>query len=174
MNSSSKKVLPQPLSQEAFQPFGDVIEANDKVKNFPINDGFSQRYHDLAKLDLLANQGKVLLNIFRSTPVPTPIVIEKMERHPLSSQAFMPLGTEPYLVVVAAAGDFNEEAIQVFLASSDQGVNYHAGTWHHFSLALNHVSDFLVIDRGADATAADDGNCDEIILKTPLTIELAP
>jgi len=167
MQQVINRVKPVALSQEAFAAYGDVIQVSDKVKNFPINDGFSQRYHDLAKIDLLANQGKVLVNIFRSNPLALPIKIEKMERHPLSSQAFMPLGSEPYLVVVCAAGDFNEQAISVFLASCDQGVNYHAGTWHHFSLALNQESDFLVIDRGGTGH-----NCDEVTLDNPFLIEL--
>ncbi len=167
MQQAIKRVKPKPLTQEAFAIYGDLIQVSDKAKNFPINDGFSQRYHDLAKIDLLANQGKVLVNIFRSTPLALPIKIEKMERHPLSSQAFMPLGNQPYLVVVAPAGDFDEDTIQVFLASSDQGVNYHAGTWHHFSLALHQTSDFLVIDRGGEGD-----NCDEMKLEQPFLIEL--
>ncbi|MDQ7048428.1 MAG: ureidoglycolate lyase [Enterobacterales bacterium] len=167
MKQDIKTVKPKILTQEAFTIYGDVIQVSDKAKVFAINDGFSQRYHDLAKIDLLANQGKVLVNIFRSTPLALPMTIKKMERHPLSSQAFMPLGNEPYLVVVAPAGDFNEDAIEVFLASSDQGVNYHAGTWHHFSLALNQTSDFLVIDRGGEGD-----NCDLEKLHQPFLIEL--
>ena len=155
------------LTKEDFAPYGDVIEVNNQSEYFRINDDFTQRYNDLADINVNAEDGKTLVSIFRSTPLPLPITIKKMERHPLSSQCFMPIGTEPYLVAVAPAGKFDENPIQVFVASANQGVNYHAGTWHHFSLALNQVSDFLVIDRGGRGS-----NCDEIDLKIPIEIEL--
>jgi len=103
--------------------------------------------------------GKPSVNIFRSAPLPLPITIRMMERHPKSSQAFYPLGDEPYLVVVAPPGQLDPAKIEVFVASASQGVNYHRGTWHHYSLATGGVSDFLVIDR-----IADDENCDEQVL----------
>ncbi|MCW8832610.1 MAG: ureidoglycolate lyase, partial [Colwellia sp.] len=130
-----------------------------------INEGFTQRYHDLAKVDVNDNNGRVLVNIFRATPLVQPIVINMMERHPLGSQAFMPLGQNPYLIVVAPAGAFNPDNIEVFIANSTQGVNYHKGTWHHFCLALGSESDFLVIDRGGEGD-----NCDVLELDGSLVI----
>ena len=156
---------PKPLTRENFAPFGDVIEVG--ATPLSINYGQTERHHDLAAIDTAAEGGRTLVNIFRSTPLPAPIKIEIMERHPLSSQAFMSLSDNPYLVVVAPKGNFDERAIQVFLATGKQGVNYHAGTWHHYSLALGTVSDFLVIDRGGDGE-----NCDEVKLTNPLTINL--
>jgi ureidoglycolate lyase len=88
-----------------------------------------------------------------------------MERHPLSSQAFIPMGQQPFLVVVAPKGELDISKIDVFLASSNQGVNYHKGTWHHYCLALHQVSDFIVVDRGG---AGD--NCDSITLDGSLVI----
>ena len=90
-----------------------------------------------------------------------------MERHPLSSQTFIPLGNSNYLVVVAPAGDLSVDNIQSFLAAPDQGVNYHPGTWHHYSLALNETSDFLVIDRDGP-----EDNCDEVALTEQDWIEI--
>jgi len=153
----------QPLTAKSFAPFGDMIATGENPQS--INYGQTERHHDLAAIDTAANGGRTLVNIFRSTPLPAPIKIEVMERHPLSSQAFMPLSDNPYLVVVAPKGDFDESKIMVFLASADQGVNYHVGTWHHYSLALDGISDFLVIDRGGDGD-----NCDEVKLENPLTI----
>jgi len=168
-----KIIKTKALTKEAFSKFGDVIEANEQVDHFSINDGFTTRYNDLAKINTESKKGRTLVSIFRSTPMTQPIKIEKMERHPLSSQSFVPLGNEPFLVVVAPQGEFDEESIEIFLASSDQGVNYHAGTWHHFSLALNTISDFLVIDRGGENDKLSDAenNCDEVELKTHIQIE---
>lgn len=130
-----------------------------------INYGQTDRYNDLARIETDRNGGRTLVNIFRTRPIVPPIKIEVLERHPLSSQAFMPLGQNPYLVVVAPSGPLEEEHIKVFQATANQGVNYHKGTWHHFSLALGAKSDFLVIDR-----AGPEDNCDEVRLKNPFFI----
>ena len=159
------QIIPKTLTRENFIQFGDVIEVNDKSKNFSINDGFTQRYHDLADVDVTQENGRTLINIFRSTPLAQPVSIKMMERHPLSSQAFIPMGQQPFLVVVAPKGEFDITKIEVFLASSNQGVNYHKGTWHHYCLALNEVSDFIVVDRGG---AGD--NCDVVSLDGSLVI----
>ena len=169
MSSDSPiKVKPKRLTSAAFASFGDVIQVCDSNENYTINEGHTQRHNNLAKLELDKNNGKPLINIFCSTPVAQPIVIREMERHPLSSQLFMPLGNEPYLVVVSPKGEFDESLIEVFIASCDQGVNYHAGTWHHYSLALNNPSNFIVVDRGGEGD-----NCDLAKLKYPMQIDLS-
>ena len=169
---SKHTVQPVPLSSESFSVFGDVIEVSEMDKPLMINQGYTERHDDLAKIDVDKNGGRPLVNIFRSNPLPQPLFIKMMERHPLSSQAFFPLSGNPYLVVVAPKGELNESAIKVFLASGNQGVNYHAGTWHHFCLALNEQSDFLVIDRGPNKENRDEENCDEVNLETPIQIGL--
>ena len=156
------------LTAEAFAPFGDVIEASDNAQHYDINYGFTRRYHDLAEVDANANNGKVGISIFRSAPQPWPIHIRLLERHPLSSQAFMPLDKRYYLIVVALPlAVLDESTIKVFLAAPHQGVNYHAGTWHHYSLALNQPSDFLVIDRIGQGP-----NCDEVSLQHPFSLQI--
>ena len=165
MTDNVKQLTPKPLTSENFSAFGDVIEANSGSKNFPINDGFTQRYHDLAKVDVNDSNGHTLINIFRSTPLAQPIAIKMMERHPHGSQAFIPMGTNSYLVVVAPAGEFDVNNIEVFIANSNQGVNYHKGTWHHYCLALGSESDFVVVDRGGEGD-----NCDVLELDGSLVI----
>ncbi len=165
MTESVQMIKAKLLTAEAFSCFGDVIEASQDKNNYAINDGFTQRYHDLAKVDVLGNDGHTLINIFRSTPLAQPIAIKMMERHPYGSQAFIPMGDNPYLVVVAPAGEFEQSKIEVFIANSNQGVNYHKGTWHHFCLALGSESDFLVVDRGGEGD-----NCDVIELGGSLVI----
>ena len=74
----------------AFAPFGDVIEL-DGATPFPINLGTTERYHDLAKVDVTEEGGRPLINLFRGQPRALPFEITMMERHPLGSQAFIPL-----------------------------------------------------------------------------------
>lgn len=151
----------EPLTREAFAPFGDVIEASEAVRHFTINGGNTERYHDLANVEP-GPEGKVIVSIFRGQPRSLPFVVEMMERHPLGSQAFMPLNGKPYLVVVAEAGDPPAVAdLRVFLARGDQGVNYARGVWHHPLLALGSVCDFLVVDRSGIAGNSAP-NCDEV------------
>lgn len=147
------------LERSAFAPFGDVIEASAAVRHFPINAGNTERYHDLAQIEP-GPDGRAIVSIFRGQPRRLPFAVAMMERHPLGSQAFMPLSGRPYLVVVAPAGAPPCAAdLRVFLARGDQGVNYAPGVWHHPLLALGAVCDFLVIDRGGGTP-----NCDEVRL----------
>lgn len=170
----SKTLRPLPLNAEAFAPYGEVLSDKTARETRLINDGYTTRFHDMAAVDTLAEGGRPGLSLFRSTPLARPIQIRRMECHPVASQAFMPLSPRPYLVVVApdAPGTSKTpdwEQLEVFLAVG-QGVSYRAGTWHHFSLALEAVSDFLVIDRLKDGEA-DSVNLIEIDAPEPIVID---
>jgi ureidoglycolate lyase len=153
-------IEPQALSREAFAGFGDVIES-EGATSFAINQGLCRRYHDLAALDLLEAGGRPLLSLFRSRPWPLPLRLHLLERHPLSSQAFFPLGAAPFLVVVAPPGEAVAAVdIRAFRTDGRQGVNFHRGVWHHPLIVLGETADFLVVDRGAPADGAGGENCD--------------
>ena len=174
MNSVRRVLTVEPLSATAFHPFGDVIEASDSARHFPINDGYAERYHDLARIEVAGNGGHALLNIFRARPRSLPFQLELLERHPLGSQAFMPLTPLTYLVVVApAAPEPVLSNVRCFLAAAGQGVNYARGTWHHPLIALHASCDFLVVDRGGPADGANrETNCDVHSLATsPILVE---
>ncbi|BCF88249.1 MULTISPECIES: ureidoglycolate lyase [Paraburkholderia] len=155
-----KTLAIEPLTREAFAPFGDVIEL-EGAKQIPINLGTTIRYHDLAKVDVTDEGGRTLVNLFRGQPRALPFEITMMERHPLGSQAFIPLNDKPYLVVVAPAGELDESKIRAFVTSGWQGVNYAKGVWHHPLLALGEVSDFIVVDRGGDGLNLNEQNLRE-------------
>ncbi len=140
----------RPLTREAFAPFGDVIETRGS-HHFPINNGTTERFHDLAAVDVADGAGKPLISIFRGQPFEFPIPITMVERHPLGSQAFIPLSGLPYLVVVATGEPEGAPGPpQAFLGRGTQGVNYAKGVWHHPLLALEQESDFVVVDRGGE------------------------
>lgn len=153
----------EPLTSDAFAPFGDVIELASASEVFDINEGTATRYHDLAEVDCSTAGGRTVISIFRAQPRELPLAVAMLERHPLGSQAFVPLARTRYLVVVGEGAD---AAPRAFLARDGQGVNFRRGTWHHPLLALDAVSDFLVVDR-----AGSGHNCDEIALAHSWTIE---
>lgn len=163
----------KPLTQKAFKDFGDVIEVSDDAEKISINYGLTERFHALTTLDVSEEAGQGIISVFRSSPkscceindMKGQLTIDCMERHPLSSQAFYPLSANPYLVVVAPRGEFDINKLEAFIAHGNQGVNYHKGTWHHYSLALGKTSDFLVIDRQGAGN-----NCDEITLESTITL----
>lgn len=151
------EMTPEPLTAAAFAPFGNVIEASDAAVKLDINQGHAIRYDALAEVDVAEEGGTPVISLFRARPLAEP-VLNVFERHPLGSQAFIPLGGCPYLVAVAPAGAFDPLQIRLFRAGAHQGVNYSRGVWHHFLLVLDE-SDFLVVDRFGPGD-----NCEEVEL----------
>lgn len=150
----------EPLSPEAFAPFGDVIET-EGAAHYSINEGTAERFHDLARIDIGNEGGRPVVSIVIGQPRPKPITIRMMERHPLGSQAFIPLQSRQYLVVVGDAPLSGH--LRAFSAKGSQGVNYHRNVWHHPLLVLERDSRFLVIDRGGDGE-----NLEEATLSEPV------
>lgn len=156
----------EPLTPEAFAPFGDVIDTRI-AESFPINAGRTRRYHDLAKVETLGEQAHTLISIFVSQPVELPLQLDFLERHPQGSQAFMPLHEERFVVVVAPPGEaIDPTAVRAFVTDGRQGVNYRAGTWHAIQSVLECEGEFLVVDRGGKGD-----NCDEYPLVLRVTLD---
>lgn len=135
----------EPLTREAFAPFGDVLEAEGAEMRL-INGGTTERFHRLATAEV-DPAGRAIVSLFRGQPRALPFEIAMMERHPEGSQAFYPLSDRPWLVAVAEDEGGRPGNPHVFLASGRQGVNYSRNVWHHPLIALGTVSDFLVVDR---------------------------
>ena len=159
----------QALSAHAFAPFGDVLQKEDRVQQI-INYGHTLKFADLASLDLGEQGGRPAVHIYHGLPVSLPLRIEVMERHPLGSQAFMPLQERPFLVIVAPAGAApGPTDVRGFFSNGQQGINIHKGVWHHYQVTLGEPADYLVIDR-----AGPGGNFDEHRLTRPLVVEHVP
>lgn len=158
---------PEPLSAQAFAPYGEVIELSADNEIRTINEGNCDRHHDLASLDTRLEGGSTAISIFVSKPVNLPFRIETMERHPLGSQLFLPRSGHPYLVVVAVGDDLEAANIRAFIASPRQGVNYFRNTWHHYCLPLEGESEFFVVDR-----VGSGNNCQEQTLPRDITVLL--
>jgi len=156
---------PEPLTAKSFAPFGDVIEI-EGAQHYPINQGFAERFNDLARMDVSANGGSVNISIVNAVVRPKPIALKLMERHPLGSQIFYPLQDRPWLVVVCVEPQDNK-SFRAFAASGRQGINYARNTWHFPLLALEDQSRFLVVDRKGPDSNLEEMWIDEIRLDLP-------
>ena len=145
------------LDRAAFAPFGQVIETQG-AESFQINQGTTTRFHALAQADP-GPDGQAILSIFRGTRRPDPIRLTMLERHPLASQAFMPLSAHDLLIVVALTPCTAD--LRCFRARGDQGVNYARGVWHHPLLVLEPVQDFLIVDRQGPGENLEEHDLDQ-------------
>lgn len=153
---------PRPLDATAFAAFGDVVELAN-ARQQVINAGTTTRFHDLASVDVAAEGGRTLLNVFRARPQAAPVRLRLMERHPLGSQAFLPLDPAPCLIVVAPDAGGRPGAPQAFVTHGWQGVNYARNVWHHPLIVLDAVRDFIVVDRGGPGANLEECPFDDAV-----------
>ena len=141
-----KIIKPIKINRSNFAEFGDLISTND-VKPIDINAGYAKRFDNLANLNTSKNEGKTIISIFSPLKRTFPMTVDMMEKHPLGSQAFIPMKETIFLTLVAPAGEKPEiDKIESFIIPKGKGVNYKAGVWH-FPLIATEDMDFLVVDR---------------------------
>ncbi len=140
----SRVIRTEPLTNEAFAAFGDVLEVAGEPDKI-INQGFCGRWHDRARLDLA--DGRLGISLFKAEPRSLPYRLDMMERHPEGSQAFLPMSQDPFLVVVAPNENDRPGRPRAFVTAPGQGINYHRGTWHGVLTPLHDPGLFAVIDR---------------------------
>ncbi|WP_019997541.1 ureidoglycolate lyase [Aureimonas ureilytica] len=168
----SREIVAHPLTRAAFAPFGEVLDT-DWAHHYPINRGRCERFHELARVETSGEEGgedgRAILSIFRGTPYALPLRLDLVERHPLGSQAFMPLDARPFLVIVCPDEGGRPGEPQAFLTAPGQGVNYRRNVWHGVLTPISGPQDFLVVDRGGAGV-----NLEEFPLPEPWTIRLPP
>lgn len=163
-----RQIVIEPLTKATFAPFGQVIETAG-AHHYPINAGRTERYHDLARVELGGAAARPLISIFRGQPYALPLSLTLVERHPLGSQAFYPLSDRRFLVTVAPDADGVPGRPRAFLTGPGQGVNIGMNIWHGVLTTLETVSDFLVVDRGGEGN-----NLEEFTFIEPYLIVPAP
>ena len=154
---------PEPLTRERFAPYGDVIDASHDNIN-AMNEARFERFDDLCQVDMAG--GDVAISVTRCrTPTLLPLRIDMVERHPLGSQAFVPLTPCRMVIVVAPPGEgVNPEDLRAFVTSGRQGINYHRGTWHMPLIAFTAGQEFLIVDRRADAPNCEQHELDAVVM----------
>jgi len=139
-------VEPKPITKENFSKFGEMITTDD-IKPLEINNGYAKRFDDIAKIDTSSDNGQTTISIFSALKRSFPMKIDMMEKHPLGSQAFIPMKETTFLTLVAPEGEKPDlEKIESFIVPKGIGVNYKANVWH-FPLISTEDMNFLVVDR---------------------------
>jgi ureidoglycolate lyase len=138
------QIPPEPLTSAAFAPYGDVLEAVGTPDRM-INAGLCARFHDRARIDIA--DGRAGLSVFDAVARSLPYAFDLVERHPLGSQAFVPMTQAPFLVIVAPDEHGTPGTPRAFLTSGAQGINLHRGTWHGVLTPLQAPGLFTVLDR---------------------------
>lgn len=151
-----------PLAAPEFAPFGDVLQLQSSP-TVMINQGNCARYSDLAQLDF--SDGRAGISLFHARPYRSPLTLSLLERHPEGSQAFLPMSSDPFLVIVAEDVGDRPGVPRVFLSDGLQGVNYHRNVWHGVLTPIQGNGLFAVIDR-----IGSGNNLQEHWLETPYTI----
>ena len=161
----SRTLLAQPLTADAFSRFGDVLETGSQP-TMMINEGNCARHSDLATTDFA--DARAGISVFQANSYSVPHSLKMMERHPLGSQAFIPMTDDAFLVIVAEDVSGVPGVPQVFITSGQQGVNYYRNTWHGVLTPLNGSGLFTVVDR-----IGDGDNLQEHWFETPWQIEIS-
>lgn len=166
----NQQITVQPLTVEAFGPFGQVVSAGLKA-GASANQGTAVRFDWCADLVNRRSVARPNLAVFRSTPLHPPIEIKLLERHPENTQAFLPMLASRFMIIAApnlADGTPDVAKLCAFLCAPGQGINYNAGVWHHPIIALDGPAEFAML-AWEDGSAAD---CEEFTLMDPICINL--
>ena len=156
----------EPLTRERFADYGEVIETS-RDHSAAMNAARFDRFDDLCHVDLF-NDGPIAVSIARCrTPTTLPLRLDRVERHPLGSQAFIPLSPCKMVIVVAPPEEsVDASALRAFVTNGRQGINYRRGTWHMPLISFSEGQEYLIIDRGGS-----EPNCDEHTLDDAIFLE---
>jgi ureidoglycolate lyase len=155
------EIVAQKLTQEAFAPFGDVIDVPNEA---------GRSYYEKALGNLRPGAWPSLSLSLRPETHDRPLHAELLERHEFSSQTFLPLDVSRYLVLVAphrTEGGPDVASVRAFIATGRQGVTYRPNTWHHGLTVLDRPGCFAVF-MWRDGTAGDE----EFVPVEPFTVHI--
>ncbi|MCJ2017347.1 MULTISPECIES: ureidoglycolate lyase [unclassified Methylobacterium] len=163
--SEARSITAEPLTDAAFAPFGSVIDTATVVAR-PMNGGMARRFHDLAAIELAGEGARAVIGLVEAEPYPLPLRLSLVERHPLGSQAFVPLSAAPFLIVVCLDEDGQPGRPRAFVTTRPfQGICYARGTWHGVLTPFGARQDFVVVDRGGSGV-----NLEEHVFAEPWTV----
>jgi ureidoglycolate lyase len=155
----SVEITIQPITAAAFAPYGDLIDCAGDPDAI-INLGKCGRYNDRAQMAF--DGARAGLSLFNAKIRTLPYEFNLLERHPLGSQAFVPMSNDGFLVIVAPDQNDKPGTPVAFETKPGQAINFHKGTWHGVLTPLSGTGHFAVVDR-----IGDGNNLQEFSLPTP-------
>lgn len=200
-----RAVTAVPLTKEAFGPFGSVVSPDSEVENLTssqrnANQGTAIKILKISELDnTFPPQYGIRCsncNLFRCFPQPhlkqcfrdgSPTTIfhdiKVLEKHPFSTQTFIPMGRSvdsgyAYLVVTALENNDKNgpdlETLQAFLCKANQAVTYGVGVWHAPMIVVGNYDhlDFTVIIHELLDQDHPEMDLDERSYKDEISIQL--
>lgn len=166
MNTATVPTVAETIDVEAFATFGELIEVEGDPTVL-INAGRCKRFTDRATFDVA--DGQLGLSLFDSDICALPVRCDLLERHPLGSQCFIPMGGSSYIVVVAEDDQGKPHRTTAFVASPTQAVNIGRNVWHGVLAPISGSGLFAVLDR-----IGPGANLEEFKLQEPLQIMPTP
>jgi len=146
ISSAAPVLRPQALTAAGFASYGDVL-APEGERVTPVNDGRALRYDGLADLSHVTGADVPVLSLYRVNASTLPFRADLFERHPLSSQVFLPMSSDEFLIVVAPdrGGEPDIGAATAFLAPAGTGIHYRPGIWHVPLVTLGRAATFAML-----------------------------
>ncbi len=171
MTNSMSSLKCKPISQVAYQPYGDLICADEQKAFVSSNMGTAKRFNHLTTIENeRPEKAKLNLCVFRCQPANFPIEIKLLERHQFSTQVFLPMKDDArYLVIVCLGNDKPDlNTLRAFSVKGAMGISYRPGVWHYPMTALDQNIDFscLVWEDGSKK------DCQIVSLATPILIQI--
>ena len=162
----------RPLSPELYAPYGAVIASREHGSR-PCNHDTGEAWDELATLvNVRGSSAQASAALFRQAPQHlSTLQVRWLERHPGSTQLFVPMNEGRFLVVVALGGDTPDlSTLAAFVGGARQAITYAPGVWHHPMIALDREIDFVNL-LYVDGTA---GDCDERSFDPPCATVVVP
>lgn len=166
---NGEDLAPEPLTDVTFAPFGRVAIGQGPSRL--VNAGTADRF-DLPGHFGNATEARLpALAIYRCRAQSSPVLVRVLERHPLTTQTFLPLRIGRWLIVVAPTGADGmpvPDAARAFVAGRGQGITYAIGVWHSPLIALDEPAELAMLMW----EAGDAADCEVSPLPCPLRIRL--
>ncbi|RRJ82271.1 ureidoglycolate lyase [Aestuariirhabdus litorea] len=163
-------IFPCPIEGADFHLFGELVDVQCvSGQGTKVNQGRGEKFECQFNLDHFETESDPCISMYKVMPSSLPVIINLLERHPHSSQVFIPVRSERYLVVVAPSNSVglpDMDQVRAFIAPACTGVHYFPQTWHLPLMPLDEEGLFTMI-MWKQQTDAD---CVECRLSAPFQV----
>ncbi|MBO6901676.1 MAG: ureidoglycolate lyase [Rhizobiaceae bacterium] len=145
------------ITESAFAPFGRILRHPG---------GRDRLYLDCAFGNARGSRKAMWIN--NPPQARFPVAIRRLEKHPFTPQAFLPMHESEYLAIACLSderGDPIPSSLRAFRVTGPTSIVYSANVWHHGLLSFRADTNFVVLQSIA-------GRGDDVIHTFDSEIEL--